>query len=263
MNNTFNWKRFGNLLNYDFRTNFNRGIIFMLLGAGLVLFIWIFCAIFGIKESPSEVRWSFLIIGAVAASVITPSAVYGYVNKPRQGIPFAMLPASHAEKYTSMLLYTLILYPLLSLVGGMVMDSLLWLIHIGPFKTTLFQSQVFDIFTALSEMNREFYGSAVLFVLMVVGSYLFNHAAFFYTNTLFKKLKFLWTILILYALQMIGSFVTIAFLGTHDDWFTQWFSGMEDYQGVNIVFGSIAAANLVGALVLYVLAFIRLKKVKY
>ena len=72
--------------------------------------------------------------------MVTPSRMYRTCNLQKEGIYYAMLPASKLEKYLSMLLFTIVVCPLLCFLGGMVLDYFLTLLPFGPYNKWLWQT---------------------------------------------------------------------------------------------------------------------------
>ena len=132
MNNTFSFTRFKDLLLKDGKMYFRN------FGTGLIVFcslnaiFWIFNLLFGSQTEPI-VRFTFLGIWLSLAMILVPSKVYGKANLSREGVSFAMLPASSLEKFLSMFLYCAIVTPILVFFGGYLVDTLLSLIPFGGF----------------------------------------------------------------------------------------------------------------------------------
>ena len=66
--------------------------------------------------------------------MMVPSKVYGNANLSREGVSFAMLPASSLEKFISMFLYCAIVTPVIVFFGGYLVDALLSLFPFGGFE---------------------------------------------------------------------------------------------------------------------------------
>ena len=133
MNNTFAFNRFKDLLLKDgkmYIRNFGTSIIvFCCLNA----IFWIFNLLFG-TTSDSMFRFGMLCLWTTLAMMMVPSKVYGNANLSREGVSFAMLPASSLEKFTSMFLYCAIVTPLVVFFGGYLVDALLSLFPFGGFE---------------------------------------------------------------------------------------------------------------------------------
>ena len=179
-------------------------LIITLLPLGAWLFWW---ALSGVKDLPAivpEVRWGFIACVVSLAVIVTPSRMYRTCNLQKEGIYFAMLPASKLEKYLSMLLFTIVICPLLCFVGSMVLDYFLTLLPFGPYRRWLWQTDYLaeglDYYRLMvsgnvpnmdSEKVRVFTevvtpGKVVLYGLVAYLNYV---ALFLFTNTIFKKHK--------------------------------------------------------------------------
>ena len=132
MNNTFAFNRFKNLLLKDgkmYIRNFGTGlIVFCCLNA----IFWIFNLLFGSETMP-PVRFGMLCVWTALAMMLVPSKVYGNANLSREGVGFAMMPASSLEKFVSMFLYCAIVTPVLVFFGGYLVDAFLSIFPFGGF----------------------------------------------------------------------------------------------------------------------------------
>ena len=133
MNNTFAINRFKNLLLKDgkmYIRNFGTGlIVFCCLNA----IFWIFNFLFG-TTSISGFRFGMLCTWTALAMMLVPSKVYGNANLSREGVSFAMMPASSLEKFVSMFLYCAIVTPIVVFFGGYLVDALLSVFPFGGFE---------------------------------------------------------------------------------------------------------------------------------
>ena len=133
MNNTFDFNRFKNLLLKDgkmYIRNFGTSIIvFCCLNA----IFWIFNLLFGTTSDPLF-RFGMLCTWTALAMMMVPSKVYGNANLSREGVSFAMLPASSLEKFISMFLYCAIVTPIVIFFGGYLVDALLSVFPFGGFE---------------------------------------------------------------------------------------------------------------------------------
>ena len=117
MNNTFDWTRFGKVVRKDFQSiwqNAGTTLLIITLLPILAWLLWWVVSGFGDMEPIApEVRWSFIFGSVMLAAMVTPSRMYRTCNIQKEGIYFAMLPASKLEKYLSMLLFSIVVCPLL------------------------------------------------------------------------------------------------------------------------------------------------------
>jgi hypothetical protein len=144
MNNTFNFNRFKNLLLKDgkmYIRNFGTNlIVFCCLSA----IFWIFNLLFG-SSSESTFRFGMLCTWTGLAMMMVPEKAYGKANLSREGVAFAMLPASSLEKFISMFLYCAIVTPVVVFFGGYLVDTLLSLFPFGGFEKPIHLHTINDI----------------------------------------------------------------------------------------------------------------------
>ena len=133
MNNTFSFNRFKNLLLKDgkmYIRNFGTSLI---VWCCLNAIFWIFNLLFGTTSDPLF-RFGMLCIWTALAMMMVPSKVYGNANLSREGVGFAMLPASSLEKFVSMFLYCAIVTPVVVFFGGYLVDAFLSIFPFGGFE---------------------------------------------------------------------------------------------------------------------------------
>ena len=133
MNNTFSFNRFKNLLLKDgkmYIRNFGSTLIVLCC---MTAILWIFTLLFG-KSADGASRAAIIVASAALAMMLVPSKVYGKANLSREGVDFAMLPASSLEKFVSMFLFCAVVTPVIVFFGGYLVDTLLSLFPFGGFK---------------------------------------------------------------------------------------------------------------------------------
>ena len=144
MNNTFSFNRFKNLLLKDgkmYIRNYSTGII---VSCCLNATFWIFNLLFG-STSNSGFRFGMLCTWTGLAMMMVPEKVYGKANLSREGVGFAMLPASSLEKFISMFIYCVIVTPVVVFFGGYLVDTLLSLFPFGGFEKPIHLYTINDI----------------------------------------------------------------------------------------------------------------------
>ena len=132
MNNTFSFNRFKNLLLKDgkmYIRNFGTSLI---VWCCLNAIFWIFNLLFGSETMP-PVRFGMLCTWTALAMMMVPSKVYGNANLSREGVGFAMMPASSLEKFVSMFVYCAIVTPIVVFFGGYLVDAFLSIFPFGGF----------------------------------------------------------------------------------------------------------------------------------
>lgn len=226
MNNTFNITRFGKVVARDFRKYIDSFGLTLVILIGLTLVLWLLTLIFGFTM-PTLVRWIVIYIAVVLALILVPARAFGDINLPREGVRFAMLPASNLEKYLSYILFCL-LTPVAVLLLSWGLDSLLTLLPFGGFSSHIKSYGIYgimqDFFQELdleSSMDadnyREFsdYMSAInpYHVTSTIVGLFFNCGLFMFGNLLFQRHKTIKTfgclIGISYVLSMLAQLFVI------------------------------------------------------
>lgn len=197
MNNTFNFRRFKQVLAYDWKRFIRNFGITLLVWVNMPVMFWVTSLVFDFVM-PTSGR-AIIIFGLVAITVMSaPSRIYGKVNLPRQGVGFAMLPASGLEQFLSMILYCSLVTPALTLVGGWLVDCLMALLPFGGFIDYIpiqdFLSGVpFDVFVTVA--------------IAMIALALAESSIFMFGNMLFQRRKagktFGWGLLIVFSLVML------------------------------------------------------------
>ena len=132
MNNTFTFNRFKNLLLNDGKKYFRNFGTSLIVFCCLNAIYWIFNLLFG-SETMSPIRFGMLLIWTALAMMLVPSKVYGNANLSREGVGFAMMPASSLEKFVSMFLYCAVVTPIIVFFGGYLVDAFLSIFPFGGF----------------------------------------------------------------------------------------------------------------------------------
>lgn len=192
MNNRFDLRRFGQVVAEDWRLYLRRFGITLIVWTCLPILLWITSLVFDVVIDP-ETRASFIAAFIIATVMTVPANMYGKANQSRDGISFAMLPATNSEKFLSMVLYCSIVTPVFCGLGAWAVDSLLALLPFGGFKE----------FVIPFKMDYLFHN--LLFAAMI---YFTESALFMLGNMIFKKRKtgktFAWSLLILFVITLIA-----------------------------------------------------------
>ena len=133
MNNVFSFNRFKDLLLKDgkmYIRNFGTSLI---VWCCLNAIFWIFNLLFGTSSDPGF-RFGMLCTWTALAMMMVPSKVYGNANLSREGVGFAMMPASSLEKFVSMFVYCAIVTPIVVFFGGYLIDAFLSVFPFGGFE---------------------------------------------------------------------------------------------------------------------------------
>ena len=242
MNNTFDFKRFCQVAALDWRLYIRRFGISMIVWMCLPIVLWITTLVMEF-DMVNGARAGFVAAFIFATVITVPSRVYGNANLSREGVSFAMLPATSTEKYLSMILYCSILTPIACGLGCWLVDTLLTLLPFGGFKDFIhFPNDSMVWRSALS---------ASLFYLLVSSYFLFG-------NMIFKKRKtgktLAWILLIHFVISLIAQ---IPFL--KESLGHLW----DSIQDSETVYWLTNAVMFVIATVFYYLTYRRIKKQKY
>lgn len=138
MNNKFDFGRFGQMFSLDLKRcirNFGTSFIVMWC---IPIALWIPSLAFNITMPPFA-RVYAIMITVFIATILAPSKIFGDINLRREGIRFALLPASTLEKYLSYALCCTIV-PVVVLLGACAVDSLLTLLPIRGFDSYITMS---------------------------------------------------------------------------------------------------------------------------
>ena len=284
MNNTFDWTRFCKVVRKDFNNIWrNAGtslLIITLLPLGAWLFWW---ALSGVKDLPAivpEVRWIFIAGVIYLSMMVTPSRMHRTCSLQKEGIYFAMLPASKLEKYLSMLLLTIVVCPLLCFLGGMVLDYFLTLLPFGPYNKWLWQTDyladALDGYRALvagkfPDVNQDTMLLVQVFtpwkvVLYALFCHLSNVALFLFTNTIFKKHKVLQTLLWTWLISFVLNIILTPIMGAmmlSGNWLQEFLESADPVRSLNIAYWAATAWSIVLTTVFFWWASYRLKHMKY
>ena len=138
MSNTFNFSRFRKYFVYDLKRQWkNIGMLMLIFALSPVIFYMLymfFAALFdgglmklfsGMSiDGPSIwVRFGMAAVMITIFVMLFPSRAYGEITNKAKGSEWLMLPASRLEKFTSMMLISLIVIPLVYVVGYFLSDA--------------------------------------------------------------------------------------------------------------------------------------------
>ena len=280
MNNTFNIKRFGNVVRRDGMSYFqNFGWTLIVLWA-LPVILWFLTyismetfdtgIIINRDTKISTLMWLSLMI--------VPSRLYKNYNDSRKGVILAMTPASSLEKFLSMILYCVVITPIVYLIGALFIDTILALkpgtnpyegFIISDFFTKNYESYREILSLGDEELNRSIYdymlskNHFIYKVLQILGF----SSVFMFTNMLFKKRKLSKTIGILTLLGIIFSIFVVRYAINLEynfdaDWtdeeITNYVKGV-----VNYAYNFIFYSSLISASAFLYLTYYKIKKQTY
>ena len=275
MNNTFNFNRFNNFLLKDGKSYFRN------FGIGIVVFCclnaiyWIFNLLFGTTTSPTF-RFGMLCSWTALAVMFVPSRVYGKANLPREGVGFAMLPASALEKFLSMFLYCAIVTPILVFFGGFLVDTLLSLFPFGGFEKPVHLYTFNDLFRLVNDnegvvqagdMSYPFNEimSVGMLRISVYTSFVQWAAIFMLGNMLFKKHKAGKTFACYLGIGYLLSMITGGVIYASSSRIEQWFEGFSEYpteEMIRLCHNMMVWGMVIGIIITAVLLYFTYRKIK-
>ena len=120
------------------------------------------------------------------------------INLPREGVGFAMMPATNLEKFFSMFLYCSLVTPVVTLVGSWLVDCLMTLLPFGGFKD----------FAMYEDFLRNIsFGDFMMLAVSLVTAAWAESSIFMFGNMVFKRRKagktFAWGLLIVFSFTLL------------------------------------------------------------
>lgn len=185
MNNTFSFDRFRSLLLKDGKMYLRNFGITLIVLCNLSTAIWVMDFLvqiafgnFDSHQIPSELRYGVIIIATLLGLLMVPSRVYGKVNQQRDGVAFAMLPASSLEKFLSMFVYCMVVSPILLFFGSYLTDTFLSILPFGSYDE-ITRLNIIDTFS----INKPTWADSIFFILFPY----FWISLYMLGNTIFKR----------------------------------------------------------------------------
>ena len=173
MNNTFEMKRFGQVISRDWSNYIRNYGISLLVWSLFPIVAWICTWVYDFEADLSSRNLLILWVMFVATMTAAPK-IYGKVNLPREGVAFAMVPATNLEKFFSMILYCGIVTPLLVFFGQWLTDTILSLLPFGGYQGFVTMNHASDTVPA---------------ILLIIAIVLLDASIFMFGNMIFKKRK--------------------------------------------------------------------------
>ena len=274
MNNTFSFNRFKDLLLKDGKMYIRNYGTSLIVWCCLNAIFWIFNLLFGTSSDPGF-RFGMLCTWTALAMMMVPSKVYGNANLSREGVGFAMLPASSLEKFISMFIYCAILTPVVVFFGGYLVDALLSLFPFGGFEKPIHLYTINDFVHMMdnsegvvqsSDMELSF---GEVFPIGVMRTSLYMGiiqwaAIFMLGNMLFKKHKagktFVCYLGIGYVLSTIFGLVFLT-----SGRMEQWIETLEDFPAdemIRLSHNATIWGMIIGIIITGVLLYFTYRKIK-
>lgn len=278
MNNTLDINRLGKVIKHD-GASFaqNLGLALIILWS-IPLVIWLFSSLTpGSHSIDSFARIGIISILSKILLIIAPARLYKYCNDSRQGIGFAMLPASSLEKFISMVFYCIIVAPIIYLAGALAVDSILAVLG-GPYEGFAI-ANYFDNWTDLMNMWREkvllnaedyeLLTDSISPTVIIISKILFVIALssiFMFGNMVFKKRKTGKMIGILILLYIIFMIIMVNLVANHEDWFERHFGNMNKENAVeffkHMIYVITRVSMIISAVVSAVMLWLTYYKIK-
>ena len=274
MNNTFSFNRFKNLLLKDSKMYIRNFGTSLIVWCCLNAIFWIFNLLFGSSTMP-PVRFGMLCTWTALAMMMVPSKVYGNANLSREGVGFAMMPASSLEKFISMFIYCAIVTPIVVFFGGYLVDAFLSIFPFGGFEKPIRLYSINEIIQMFNDTEgvvrageMDFPIEQVLPIGVMRTSLYANiiqwSAIFMLGNMLFKKHKagktFASYLGISYLISMIMGLV---FFNREimEGWIAK-FEGMSTEQQIQWFQNATTWGMVVGIIITVLLLFFTYRKIK-
>ena len=279
MNNTFDFNRFGKVFSQDVKRYVTQfGLTFLILCA-MPIVMWLISLVFGFRM-PCIARVTVTWMAIWLSAILVPAKAFGHINLQREGVSYAMLPASNLEKFLSIAILCL-LTPIAVMACSYGIDSLLTLLPWGGFNKFITggvlksieyymigidavgeavetKMSVIDMFDSMASSEEIYMFISTVFT---VGLFLFG-------NSLFKTHKTAKTFAVMmgvsYAVSLIMQIVllsdgTVMELQMHPEEFG--FDQASDLVRTTFLFSEIAYSLI--AVGLFVGTFFKVKNQKY
>jgi hypothetical protein len=235
MNNNFNLHRFGKYFAYDLKRQWkNLGMLMLIFALFPVIFylLYMFFAVLldggmgkiflglGINGPSVLFRAAVGIFAAAIFLMIFPARAYGEITDKAKGSEWLLLPVSRLEKFTSMMLTTLVVIPLVYFTIYFFSDFIVCLLD-KSCGNALISIDIND----LMDTSDFVIASNGLWLLIV--NVMENAILFLLGGLLFKKWKVVGTLLANFGIGMVFSSAFSIFLANTDliafgDWAMDW-----------------------------------------
>lgn len=284
MNNTFNFNRFGKVISADSRKYYRNFGITVAILSSLTLVLWLLTLVFSFTM-PTFVRWGMIYLAVVLACIMVPAKAFGDINLKREGIRFAMMPASNLEKFLSYAFFCL-LTPVVVFLLSWGLDSLLTALPFGGFthyiKSFGLMESVQNFAMEMGELTEadmvgDDYEAFQSFSGKFDSSYLFSHIVriiftvgiFMFGNLLFKTHKTAKTLACMIGISYVITMLMQSFFLSRGIYPWQHevntasmdLESLTNYTSRAMLLGNIFRSLL--AVALYVGLFFKLKTQKY
>ena len=233
MDSTFKISRFGKYFVYDLKRQWkNIGMLMLIFALSPIIFYMIymfFAAMFDgglmkifigleIDGPAGGTRFGVFAVMSTIFVMLFPSRAYGEITNKEKGSEWLMLPASRLEKFTSMMLISLIVIPLVYVVVYFLSDAFVCLLDKSCGDSLM-------SFRINKEIGSSDFAIPANGFWILASSIVENAIVFLLGGLIFKKWKVVGTVLVLFALQMVFSGLLSAFITNADlEWWGNWFA---------------------------------------
>ena len=267
MNEVFDIKRFGKLVQFEVVNYMPRFFKSLLIFASIIFAMWMLSVTMD-SDMWAASRARLVQFLFTLAVTLSPFIVYKDVNNRKKGYIYAMIPASTLEKLLSMIVICVVVVQLLSYAVFEATDILLWLLSqagLGSFMQLDMYNPFADSWGTVTLNN----GDVGEFNLPLLDSFLSTEVSIFYAmmfNVIFRKNKVLKTILLNIALAFVSVILMTMLFDTEFidnawDMLRNCFDSEEGFIRFWLIFWRIFAM-LFGFLYLAI-TYYRIKKVNY
>ena len=231
MDNTFKISRFGKYFVYDLKRQWkNIGMLMLIFSLFPIIFYMLymfFAALFDgglmkifigleIDGPAGGTRFGVFAVMSTIFVMLFPSRAYGEITNKAKGSEWLMLPASRLEKFTSMMLISLVVIPLVYVVVYFLSDAFVCLLDKSCGDSLM-------SFRINKEIGSSDFAIPANGFWILASSIVENAIVFLLGGLIFKKWKVVGTVLVLFALQMVFSGLLSVFITNADlDWWGNW-----------------------------------------
>ena len=271
MNEVFDIRRLGKLLQYEAVNYIPRFFRTLLIVASVIVAVWLlsFTLSFEILADDRSALVKSLFTLAVT---ISPFIVYKDMNNRKKGYIYAMIPASTLEKLLSMLVISIVVVPVIAYAVLTATDLLVFMLSkIGlgylykfalynPFADSLGTMQLVNNNMGIDEIPL--YDILLSFVTPIIGSIMFN--AVFRKNKVLKTILFLISVFFFFVILVTFMVNNMPQLWENlYDFFTPRFKDMEPGEVISacLVLGRIW--NMILITLFLTITYFRIKRVNY
>ena len=223
MSNTFDFNRFGKVISLDVKRYVSQfGLTFLILSA-MPIVLWLFSLAFGFTM-PCVARVAITSITVWLSAILVPAKAFGHINLQREGVSFAMLPASNIEKFLSIAILC-ILTPIAVMACSYGIDSLLTLLPWGGFDkfvSGVVMQSINDYLISIAAYGDDVEETKSIISLFdyiaaneelyMFVSALFTVGLFLLGNSLFKTHKTAKTLALMIGMSYVASMVMQVFM---------------------------------------------------